>query len=524
MKISTVEEMRQCDLRAIKTYGIEDMLLMENAGNAVYYLILKHMGKISNKKFIVFSGPGNNGGDALVTSRKLFSNGAEVKIYLMCSPEKYSGSARMNYEIANKIGIPMEEFVGDNALMEFTIEHADAIIDGILGTGISRNIAGKYADAIRIINNSGKIVFSVDIPSGINGNNGRIMGSAVHADYTATFGLPKIGNIIYPGYEHCGKLYVSHISFPPANCEESNVKIEINTPVQITLRKRDGHKGTFGDALFVAGAKKYYGAPYFSAISFLKTGGGYARLATAKSVVPFVGTEGREIVFYPLEETESGTIAYASLDEILDVVDIVDFVVIGPGISLNESTQKLIRDLIPRINKPLLIDGDGLTALASGLKTLKERDEKTVITPHPGEMARLLKLNVSEVMKEHIVKIRNFAKKYSTVVVFKGAHTRIAMPDGKVYINMTGNSGMATAGSGDVLTGTIAAMYGLGLNFENAVRMGVFVHGLAGDIASEYIGEDGLTARDIMEYLPDAMELVRNDYEELLDKYEIEVI
>ncbi len=524
MRISTVEQMHELDRRAIEKYGIEDKLLMENAAHAVYFVILKHLGNLRNKRFVTFAGPGNNGGDAIAVSRKLVSNGANLMIYLMSDPEKYKGAARMNYEIARNIGIPMERFQGDSAMVRMNVDAADAIIDGIFGTGLSREVKGNYAEAIKIINESGKTVFSVDIPSGINGNTGKVMGIAVRASYTITFGLPKLGNILYPGFEYCGKLYVSHISFPPENYDDPQIKLLINTPVPLPPRKKDGHKGTFGDVLFVAGAKKYYGAPYFAALSFLKAGGGYSRLATAKSVVPFIGSEGREIVFHPLEETEDGSISYTAREEILKIAEETDFVVLGPGTSLNDRTQKLIVDLIPLITKPILIDGDGLTALSKNLDVLKERKNFTILTPHPGEMARLMGVSVKEILESRIEVAREFAVNYGVIVVLKGAHTQIAFPDGNVYINMSGNSGMATAGSGDVLTGTIAAMYTLGLKIPDAVRMGVFVHGLAGDIAAENKGEDGITARDIMESLPEALRRIREEFKEVCKKYEIEWI
>ncbi len=524
MRVSTVEQMRALDKRAIEKYGIEDKLLMENAAHALYFVILKVLGTIKGRKFVAFAGPGNNGGDAITLSRKLYSNGADVKIYLLSSSEKYQGSAKMNYEIAEKIGIQIENFEGDNALVRMAVETADAVIDGILGTGISRNVEGKYAEAIKIINESAKLVFSVDIPSGISGNTGKIMGAAVKANYTATFGLPKIGNILYPGFEYCGELYVSHISFPPENYEDNKINVFINEPIPLPPRNKEGHKGTFGDALFIAGAGNYYGAPYFSALSFLKAGGGYSRLATAKSVVPFIGTQGREIVFHPLPETDTKSISYTAKDEILRIAKSVDIVILGPGTSLNERTQKLIEELTNSIEKPIIVDGDGLTALSNDVGILKDRKYPTVLTPHPGEMARLTGKNTKEILDNRIEIARNFAKEYNVILVLKGAHTQIAMPDGRVYINMSGNSGMATAGSGDVLTGTIAAMYGLGFNIEDATRMGVFVHGFAGDIAAECKGEDGITARDIMESLPDAMKLIRENFEDVKRRYQIKVI
>ena len=524
MRVSTVKQMREMDKRAMEKYGIEDKLLMENAGNAVYFAILKHFGTVKGKNFVIFSGPGNNGGDALVVARKLFSSGANIKIYTMSSPEKYSGSAKMNYDIIKNIGIVIEQFIGDNAMVRMAVESADAVIDGILGTGISRNVEGKYAGAINLINNSAKMVFSIDIPSGIAGDSGEVMGTAIFADYTVTFGLPKLGNILYPGAEHNGRIYVSHISFPPENYERNEINIFLNEPVVPPKRKKDGHKGTFGSALFVSGARGYYGAPYLSAMSFLKSGGGYARLAAPESVVPFISTEGREIVYHPIPETPEGSIDTPSLDTIKALSNKVDFVVIGPGTSLNEKTQNLMRELTKIIDKPLLIDGDALTAIANEPELIKTREKPTIITPHPGEMSRLTGITVKEIVKDRITIANNFSKNYNCTVVLKGARTVIAFPDGKTYINMSGNSGMATAGSGDVLTGTIAAMFGLGLTIKDAVLTGVFLHGLAGDLASQKIGEDGMTARDILNHLPEAVKELRKDYEKLRIKYGIEVI
>ena len=524
MRVSTVEQMRALDKRAIEKYGIEDKLLMENAAHALYFVILKVLRTIKGRKFVAFAGSGNNGGDAITLSRKLYSNSADVKIYLMSSPEKYKGAAKMNYEIAEKVGIQIENFEGDNALVRMSVETADAVIDGILGTGISRNVEGKYAEAIKIINESAKLVFSVDIPSGINGNTGKIMGTAVRANYTATFGLPKIGNVLYPGFEYCGELNVSHISFPPENYEDEKINIFINEFISLPPRRKDGHKGTFGDALFVAGAGNYYGAPYFSALSFLKAGGGYSRLATAKSVVPFISTQGREIVFHPLPETDAKSIDYTAKKNILKIAKDVDIVILGPGTSLHERTQKLIEELIVDIEKPIVVDGDGLTALSNNVEILKDRKDPTILTPHLGEMSRLTGKSIKEILNNRIEIARIFAKEYNVILVLKGAHSQIAMPDGRIYINMSGNSGMATAGSGDVLTGTIAAMYGLGLSVENATRMGVFVHGFAGDLAAERKGEDGITARDIMESLPEAMKLIREKFEDVKSRYQIKVV
>jgi hydroxyethylthiazole kinase-like uncharacterized protein yjeF len=522
LKVSTVGQMREMDRMAVEKYGISHVQLMENAGHAIYFVILQHYGDVRGKRFVVFTGPGNNGGDSLVVARKLYSMGAIVKVFLLADPSKYKGPARDNFEIVSKIGLDIHDFnikAARDALAE-----SDAIIDGIFGTGLYREVEGIYAEAIDLINESGKLVFSIDIPSGISGDTGKVMGKAVRADYTVTFGLPKIGNVLYPGYEYCGELYVSHISFPPSIYENDEVKIELNHPIPLPPRKKDGHKGTFGEALFIAGARKYYGAPLLSSLSFLKAGGGYSRLATAKSIAPFISTDAREVVFHPLPETDEGSISYSAKDEILELARNADIVVLGPGISLNNDTQKLALELIPAIDKPLIIDGDGLTALSRNPSVVKNRRNRTILTPHPGEMARLTGLTIKEILEDRINIVRKYAEEFNSIIILKGAHTQIAMPDGRIYVNMSGNPGMATAGSGDVLTGTIAAMYGLGLSLEEAARMGVFIHGFAGDLAAEAKGEDGIVARDIMEHLPLALKLVRTNPEDVREKYSLKVI
>ena len=431
----------------------------------------------------------------------------------MGNPDKYKGAAKLNYDILSKLSVSMENVETADSIKS-DIFHCDAIIDAIFGTGLIRNVEGKYADVISLINSCKKPVFSVDIPSGVNGDNGKIMGTSVWADYTVTFGLPKIGNMLYPGFERCGQLYVTHISFPPSIYE--NIHLQINEPVVIPERILSGHKGDFGEALFIAGAAGYYGAPYFSALSFLKAGGGYSRLAAPKSITPFIANKGSEIVFIPQKETSEGSISLENLQSLLELSAKMDFVVIGPGLSLANETQELAKELVQKIEKPVLLDGDGITALAGNPEIIKSRNAPTILTPHLGEMSRITNLSTGRIDENKVETLRQTAALLNAVIVLKGAHSLIGYPDGNVFINMSGNSGMATAGSGDVLTGTIAAMHGLGLSLEDAVRMGVFMHGFAGDLAALEIGEDGMTAQDILNYLPQAMELARNGLSEEL--------
>ncbi len=514
MKISSVEEMRKCDAAAIKKYGIADELLMENAGLASFRVISREFG-IRNRNFLILCGMGNNGGDGLVVARQIHSMGGQVTILLFGDPNLFKGPAKKNFGIASKLSIKIRQIRSAGPLKTEILLH-DTVIDALFGTGLTRNVEGIYKNAIELVNSSNKTVFSLDIPSGINGNTGQIMGAAIQADFTITFGLPKLGNILYPGYAHCGKLFVSHISFPLPLYTQDSIKVEINQPGPLPPRDANGHKGSFGDVLFIAGALNYFGAPYFSALSFLKAGGGYARLASPASMTPFIANKGSEIVFIPLKETTSFCIAFKNLNTLLTLSEKCDMVVLGPGLSLNEETQELVIQLAKKINKPLLIDGDGLTALSQDMDIVKKRKHPTILTPHLGEISRITGKSIEEIEEDKISILQTASKKYNAIIVLKGAHSLIGYPDGSVFINMSGNSGMATAGSGDVLTGTIAAMFGLGLPLEKSVRTGVFLHGFSGDIAAQENGEDGMTAQDILDYLPYAVRQYRDEYSEII--------
>ena len=517
MKVAKVGEMKELDRRATEEFGISQDLLMENAGQAVYFAMLQEFG-IKNNKFLVFCGGGNNGGDGLVVARKIHSNGGEVNVVLLEDESKFKGAAKKNFEIVTRMPIGISKVSSIDSVITELLD-CDAIVDAIFGTGLVREVSGIYKDVIQMINESPCKVFSVDIPSGINGDTGEVMGVAVEADYTVTFGLPKLGNMLYPGYEHCGKLYVSHISFPPALYNSDSIEVAINNPVELPERAQDTHKGSYGKALFIAGSSNYLGAPYFSALSFLKAGGGLSYLATPKSISPFLASKGSEVVFLPQKETPSGSIALETRDELLEFSQIVDMVVLGPGISLARETQELVRELTPKIDKPLLIDGDGITAIAEDLGKIKKRKAPTILAPHLGEMSRITKMEISEINKNKIDVLQRTARELNAIIILKGAHSLIGYPDGAVFINVSGNSGMATAGSGDALTGTIAAMYGLGLSLEDAVRMGVFIHGFSGDVAAVDKGEDGITAQDILDYLPETMKLYRDNFAEISENF-----
>jgi len=508
MKICTVQEMRAMDGDAIGRLGIPEAILMENAGSAAVAVLDREFG-IANKSFVVFCSVGNNGGDGFVIARQILSKGGRVKTFILGDAARFRGASRQNLDILTKLSADVTPIDSVHAIRH-DVSHSDAIIDAIFGTGLDRDVSGLHREVILLINESGKPILSVDIPSGIHGDTGQMMGVAVRARWTVTLGLPKIGNMLYPGYERCGVLYVSHISFPPELYANSALKIETNDPPALPPRERTAHKGSVGDALFIAGSAQYIGAPYFSAYSFLKAGCGYARLAVPQSIAPFIGQKASELVLVPMQETKTGGIGGKNRDRLLTLAEKATVVVIGPGLSLDAETQQLVRDLAVHIEKPVLVDGDGLTAIAPDLDILRERKAATILTPHPGEMLRIVRRGKTELENNRIAILQDAVQDLKATIVLKGAHSLIGSHEGRVYVNLSGNAGMASAGSGDVLTGTIAAMVGLGLPPAEAARAGVFIHGLAGDMAADTIGEDGVTAQDILNLLPIAMKWYRD--------------
>ncbi|MEM2136773.1 MAG: NAD(P)H-hydrate dehydratase, partial [Candidatus Methanomethylicia archaeon] len=477
-----------------------------------------------NRLFIILAGTGNNGGDALVTARRIYSSGGYVEVFIVGDPSKYPEPARKNYEIIKSIEIPINIIQDEKDLTKLKVEigRCDAIVAGLIGIGLKGEVKGVMRKVIELINDSNKTVISVDIPSGINGDNGQIHGVAVRSNYTVTFGLPKYGNILYPGYHYCGKLYISKLSYPTKLLDSDEISVELNFPIQIPERIRWGHKGNFGKLLTIAGAKYYYGAPYYVSYAFLKAGGGYSGLATPRSVAPYIAAKCSEIVYIPLEETSEGSIARNNYEKIMRLIDEydIDIVAIGPGTSLNQETQELILNLIETINKPVIIDGDGITAASKNVNIIKNRRTPTIITPHLGEFSRMTGLKMNEILENPINILKGVCGELNSYIILKGAHSLIGYPNHQIYINMTGNPGMAKAGSGDVLTGTIAAMYGIGLkDVGEAARMGVLIHGLAGDLAAEELGEDGVTPDNILNNIPKAIRILREKQEYIYEKY-----
>ncbi len=515
MRICTVQEMRDCDRTAVANLGLSVEILMENAGHAVCEAVKREFG-IRDRRFTIVCGAGNNGGDGFAAARLLRSMGADVRVTLLADESDISGAARANLHAAVLCGVTVQRLVTADEL--YLGRSSDVVIDAIFGTGLSRSPEGLHAEVIERLNRAAMPVLAVDIPSGVNGDTGMTPGPAVKATCTVALGLPKRGNLLCPGRELCGRLHVSHISFPPSlyNAVGDMVAGEL-TP--LPDRPLESHKGVFGDVLFVAGARSYLGAPYLAAMSFLKAGGGYARLAAPESLAALLGTNACEAVMVPLQETVGGSSALANLDVLRDLSDRVDMMVIGPGVSLEQETQELVRMLVSSVSVPVLVDGDGLTAVAGDPACLQRRTAPTVLTPHAGEMARLLKTTPEVVQRDRVAAVQKATEELRAVVVLKGASTIVGSPGDSMYLNLSGNPGMATAGCGDVLSGTIAAMYGAGLDLRSAVDAGVFIHGVSGDLAAQAKGQDGIIARDVMECLPLSVQTYRQRFSELMNNH-----
>ncbi|MBN2735649.1 MAG: NAD(P)H-hydrate dehydratase [Spirochaetales bacterium] len=518
MKIVTVKTMQDMDKKAIEVYRIPEILLMENAALAAYRAMESWL-KRKKQRIIIFCGSGNNGGDGIALARKLHSEKHKVFVVLLSSPDKFGQSAQIHFQALKSMNIMIRDFEPLHDL-EIKLAHCDIIVDALLGTGLARVIEGNYAKVVEMINRSGKKVISLDIPSGVNGNSGKIMGSAVKAHRTVSFGLPKQGNLLYPGFEQNGRLLVSHISFPPElyTKADSEITVSINKPKALPPRAQDGHKGSFGKGLFIAGSPSYLGAPYFAAHGFMKSGGGYSRLAADKLVTSHVSHLAPETVLCP-QNTKEGFLTLKNLPDLLELSEKSDIVTIGPGLGLAEESQELVLHFIKKCTKPLIIDGDGLTALSRDLSVLQHRMAPSLLTPHLGEMNRLLSTTAAAMEHHEIDQAAGFCREHKIHLILKGAHSLIINSEGDVAMNLSGNAAMATAGSGDVLAGIAAALYCRYQNMDQAARASCFIHGVAGDLAARKIGPDGVTAREILDHLPRAMSIYDRKHKQVLKSY-----
>lgn len=518
MKVVNSEEMRFIDNTTIERYGIPSLVLMERAGLSVSARI---KGLSNKKRILVLCGGGNNGGDGLVAARDLYNSGYKVSVIILSKKEGLSPDCKKQYEIAKRFRVPINF---SKRVDEKDFHGVDVVVDAIFGTGLNRNVEGDIAVVIESVNSyclkNRVIVLSVDMPSGISADKGSIMGVAIKADYTVTFGLPKIGHYLYPGADYAGKLYVEDIGFPKdiINAKRFKVSLIDHNMVSdlIPQRQRYSHKGDYGHVLLIGGSKGKTGAIFMAAKASLRSGSGLVTIGAPESLIDLFQERVTEEMTLPLPDDGIGMLSESSIERIFQfITEKADVVAVGPGMGVSVHTKKIVEEIILKSTVPVVIDADGINSIQS-IDVLKKAKAPIVLTPHLGEMARLLykktdvreekteKETMFELEKERISIASSFSKETGTYLVLKGVPTIVADPEGLTFINTTGNPGMATAGSGDVLTGIISSLLGQGLSPLDSSIAGVYIHGLAGDRASCKKGYHSLIATDIIEYLPEA--------------------
>ena len=509
MKVATAEQMQELDRKAIEAYRIPGIVLMENAGRGATEVISNTFPDLQKMKIAIVAGKGNNGGDGFVIARYLLNRRISVKVYLLADPKGLRGDAETNFQIFQRmkgevISVPSSK---DYQKVKKELEKFDLLIDAIFGTGLDAEVRGYYREVIDHLNTLQKPIVAIDIPSGLDANTGKPFGTAVRASLTITFGLPKIGQVISPGLDYVGKLKLVDIGLPKKLVEEERIQTYLLENDEIrgwlsTPRRPDTHKGDYGHLLVIAGSVGKTGAAAMACEAALRIGAGLVTLAIPKSLNAIMEVKLTEVMTEPLPETPKQTLSLRAFSSILRLCENKKAVIIGPGIGTFKETQSLILKLIKTLNLPIILDADGLTALATQPKTLPTTNRSLILTPHPGEMAKLIRSTPKDVQEDRISISRNFAQSHHVHLVLKGHRSLIATPKGEVFINPTGNPGMASGGTGDVLTGMIGGLICQGFDILQSLQMAVYLHGLAGDEMAQELGEKSLIARDIIEKIP----------------------
>ena len=507
MKIALANQMREIDRRAIEDFGISEIVLMENAGRKVAEAVCQALETVSKKSICILSGSGNNGGDALTAARYLSNLGARIKVFLIGNKNHRTESLNIQMKTLRAMGIELQVLETDRAWerLQVTLRFSDAIVDGVLGTGFVGQMRPAVLRLVRLINSTNKPVISVDIPSGVEADSGQVGESAVNATYTVTLGLPKFGHYICPGASYVGKLIVDDIGIPSQLLNDDIHQTIIDDELAVTLlpaRPKDAHKGSVGKILVIAGSRGMTGAATLASEAALKAGAGLVTLAVAESLNPIFEVKLTEVMTAPLSEVKAGLIGGdKAVSQLLNLTEKVDAVLIGCGLGREKETLEMVQKIVETVDKPLILDADALYAYNGKLDSIKICKQIPILTPHLGELAALLGITVEEARSNLIEIVRNAAKEYRAIFVAKCESTVVAYPNGEIFISALGNEGMATAGCGDVLAGTIA---GLMKQTPFAPIAGVYLHGTAGDMAFTE-KSDGLIASDILNNLPVAM-------------------
>jgi hydroxyethylthiazole kinase-like uncharacterized protein yjeF len=511
MRVLNTQQMREADRRTIDEIGIPGIVLMENAGRQAVAAMEAAFDELSTSHVGVLCGRGNNGGDGFVVARTLVQRGVETSVFLLGGVADVHGDARTNLEVLGRIGLTVVEITNAQEWeLHFSeISRCDLLVDAILGTGFHGRLSGLLDTVVADVNGLGVPVVAIDLPTGVSADTPDVEGEAIDASMTVTLAAPKLPLLLPPADSHGGDLVIADIGIPlPILDEVDGPYIELLTRERmreiVPARAADSHKGDFGRVLVIAGSLGRTGAAHLAAIGALRSGAGLVTIATPKSCVPIVAAMAPEYMTEPLEETASGSVDFAALDRILEFK--ADVIAVGPGLGQAPGTAAFVHGLVERAGVPLVLDADALNAFAGDPDRLIGRDGvDVVLTPHPGEMARLLGTTIEAIQRERLRHASEFAARHRVHVVLKGHRTIVATPENRAFINLTGNAGMATGGTGDLLTGMIAGWFGQILDAEAACKLAVYLHGAAGDLAEADEGDVSLVAGDIATRLGDAV-------------------
>ncbi len=507
MYLVTAQEMRAFDATAIQDYGIPGVVLMENAGRTTFHILKKHLGgDLRDLRVSVIAGPGNNGGDGYVIARYLINHGADVNIFLLSPRDKIQGDALINLKVLEKMTSRISQ-VTDAESMEQAVQtwhESEVIIDAILGTGLTSDVRSPYREAILELNNTTAIILAADLPSGLDADTGRILGCAVRADITATYGFRKLGMALNPGAEYCGAIEVVDISIPLPAVEKNPPRALLytspGTEVYRQLRMdSEAHKGHFGHLMVVGGSPGKTGAPAMAARAASRVGAGLVTVGVPASLNPILETKLTEEMTEPLPESVPGYLGASALDRILSLAEGKRCIAIGPGLSTSHDIPELVEKILSAYSGWVVIDADGLNAMSGRMEVLKTAKAQVVLTPHPGEMGRIVGKSTSEVQEDRVGIAKKLAADYGVWVILKGARTITASPNGMIFVNSTGNPWMASGGQGDVLTGILGGLLVQGIPPEEALPFGVYIHGLAADKLVDKFGPAPVTATDVLD-------------------------
>lgn len=511
MYLVTADEMREMDNRTISEFGLPGQILMENAGRGAVDFFLKVFDRWNRLRVAVIAGKGNNGGDGFVMARYLADKRIKVTVFLLAAKKDVKGDAKANLALLDKLNIPVIEVPDKESFSDETdhLRQHNIYIDAILGTGLKSDVTGFFKTVIKFINQTKAPVFCVDIPSGINSDTGQPCGIAIQGRATATFAFPKIGHVTHPGAGYTGELNVVDIGIPAmiskAVAPKQHLVTEEIAYEGLTHRKPDAHKGIAGHLMIIAGSTGKTGAATMAAIAALRTGAGLVTLGIPETLNPILESQLLEAMTLPLPDGGCGRLEMDAFQPIADNLSDKKCLAIGPGLGTDGGTKALLWQLLAQSTLPVVIDADGLNCIADDIDRIKGIKVPIIITPHPGEMARLINVSPQEIQQDRIACARKFAMTYGVHVVLKGAGTVIADPEGNAFVNLTGNAGMASGGMGDVLTGMIASLIAQGASVADAARSAVYLHGAVADSLAEGFGPFGYLAGDLLDIIPEQM-------------------